>query len=109
MGDVAQALDLHESTISRVVAGTSIDTPRGTWWLKALFSGSMGGDVSAASLRDRLARLVAAEDSAQPLSDEALARALSRGGAEIARRTVAKYRGQLTIPPAFRRKMRDGG
>lgn len=109
MGDVAQALDLHESTISRVVAGTSIDTPRGTWWLKALFSGSMGGDVSAASLRDRLARLVATEDSAQPMSDEALARALSQGGAEIARRTVAKYRGQLTIPPAFRRKMRDGG
>jgi RNA polymerase sigma-54 factor len=109
MADVALALDLHESTISRVVAGTSIDTPRGTWWLKALFSGSMGGDVSAASLRDRLARLVVGEDRAHPLSDEALAQALSQGGAEIARRTVAKYRGLLNIPPAFRRKMRDGG
>lgn len=108
MGDVAQALDLHESTVSRVVAGTSIDTPRGTWWLKALFSGSMGGDVSAATLRDRLSRLVAAEDRAHPLSDEALAKTLSQGGVDIARRTVAKYRDALNIPPAFRRKMRDG-
>jgi RNA polymerase sigma-54 factor len=104
MGDVAVALDLHESTVSRIVAGTSIDTPLGTWWLRGLFSGSMGGDVSAATLRDRLARLVAGEDPARPLSDEALARALSQGGAEIARRTVAKYREGLNIPPAFRRK-----
>ena len=107
MADVAMALDLHESTISRVVAGTSIDTPRGTWWLRALFSGSMGGDVSSATLRDRLARLVAGEDRAKPLSDDALAKVLSQGGADIARRTVAKYRGLLNIPPAFRRKMRD--
>ena len=107
MGDVALALDLHESTISRVVAGTSIDTPRGTWWLKALFSGSMGGDVSAATLRDRLARMVASEDRTKPLSDDVLARALSQGGVDIARRTVAKYRDILGIPPAFRRKMRD--
>jgi RNA polymerase sigma-54 factor len=106
MGDVAVALDLHESTVSRIVAGTSIDTPRGTWWLRGLFSGSMGGDVSAATLRDRLARLVAAEDRAKPLSDEVLAQALSQGGAEIARRTVAKYREGLNIPPAFRRKVR---
>ncbi len=107
MGDVALALDLHESTISRVVAGSSIDTPRGTWWLKALFSGSMGGDVSAATLRDRLARMVAVEDRAKPLSDEALAKALSQGGVDIARRTVAKYRDALGIAPAFRRRMRD--
>jgi RNA polymerase sigma-54 factor len=105
MGDVAVALDMHESTISRVVAGTSVDTPRGTWWLKAMFSGSMGGDVSAASLRDRLARLVASEDRAHPMSDEILAKALSQGGVDIARRTVAKYRGSLNIPPAYRRKM----
>lgn len=105
MGDVALALDLHESTVSRVVAGSSIDTPRGTWWLRALFSGSMGGDVSTVTLRDRLARLVAAEDRTKPLSDEALAIALSAGGAEIARRTVTKYRDAMNIPPAFRRKM----
>ena len=107
MGDVALALDLHESTISRVVAGTSIDTPRGTWWLKALFSGSMGGDVSAATLRDRLVRMVAVEDRAKPLSDEALAKALSQGGVDIARRTVAKYRDTMGIAPAFRRRLRD--
>ena len=107
MADVALALDLHESTISRVVAGTSIDTPRGTWWLKALFSGSMGGDVSAATLRDRLARMVAGEDRTKPMSDDALAKALSQGGVDIARRTVAKYRDALGIAPAFRRKLRD--
>ena len=105
MADVALALDLHESTISRVVAGTSIDTPRGTWWLKAMFSGSMGGDVSAATLRDRLARLVAAENRTKPMSDDALAKALSQGGVDIARRTVAKYRVGLNIPPAYRRKV----
>ena len=109
MADVALALDLHESTVSRVVAGTSIDTPRGTWWLRALFSGSMGGDVSAATLRDRLVRLIAQEDRAKPLSDEVLAQALSQNGVDIARRTVAKYRGTLDIPPAFRRKMQTAG
>ena len=107
MADVALALDLHESTVSRVVAGTSIDTPRGTWWLRALFSGSMGGNVSSATLRDRLARMVASEDRSKPLSDDVLARALSQGGVDIARRTVSKYRDALGIPPAFRRRMRD--
>ena len=67
----------------------------------------MGGDVSAATLRDRLARLVAGENRAKPMSDDALATALSQGGADIARRTVAKYRDALNIPPAFRRKMRE--
>ena len=107
MAEVAEALDLHQSTVSRVVAGTSVDTPHGTWWLRKLFTGGLGeGQVSAAALRDRLQRLVAAEDKGAPLSDEALAAALDAGGGQVARRTVAKYRGMLQIPPAHRRRVR---
>lgn len=107
MAEVAEALDLHESTVSRVVAGTAVDTPRGTWWLRSLFTQAVReGGLSAAALRDRLSRLVAAEDPAAPLSDEALAHALAEGGAPIARRTVAKYRAMLGLPPAHRRRKR---
>ena len=112
MAEVAAALDLHESTVSRVVAGTSVDTPLGMWWLRALFSRGLGGpdadgaQVSGSALRDRLARAVAAEDKAAPLSDAALADKLGQTGAAIARRTVAKYRAMLRIPPAHRRRMR---
>jgi len=105
MADVARSVDLHESTISRVVAGTAVETPRGVWWLRALFGADMGGEVSTAALRDRLSRLVAAEDRARPMADAALAEALSQGGIAVARRTVAKYRAMLHIPPAHRRRM----
>lgn len=107
MAEVAEALRLHESTVSRVVAGTAVDTPRGTWWLRALFTQSVrDGGPSAGALRDRLARLVAAEDPQHPFSDEALAQSLAEGGAPIARRTVAKYRTMLGLPPAHRRRPR---
>lgn len=106
MAGIAEALEVHESTVSRTVAGTAVDTPRGTWWLRALFSGGMGGEVSAAALRERLARLIGAEDPAAPLSDADLAVALSQDGAEVARRTVAKYRAALHIPAAHQRRMR---
>jgi RNA polymerase sigma-54 factor len=113
MAEVATRLTLSESTISRVVAGASVDTPFGTWWLRRLFSGRVGdkdGDgpaVSAAALRDRLARLIAAEDRSAPLSDARLATALAADGPAIARRTVAKYREMLAIAPAHRRKRRS--
>ncbi len=107
MAEVAQALGLHESTISRVVAGTAVDTPRGTWWLRTLFTKAPhDGGPAAGALRDRLARMVADEDADRPLSDEALAKALAEGGAPIARRTVAKYRMMLNLPPAHRRRRR---
>lgn len=107
MADVAEALGLHESTVSRVVAGTAVDTPRGTWWLRALFTqAAQEGGPSAGALRDRLAQLIAAEDPAAPLTDAALARALSDSGAPLARRTVAKYRTLLNLPPAGRRRRR---
>ena len=108
MAEIAEALDLHESTVSRVVAGTSVDTPHGMWWLRLLFSRGLGADqVAGAALRDRLARLVAGEPPRAPLSDEDLAAALSTNGARIARRTVATYRATLGIPPAHRRRQRE--
>ena len=100
MAEVAASLDLHESTVSRVVAGTSIDTPHGLWCLRRLFSPAVGA-VSAAALRDRLAKLVAREPA---WSDERLAVELSGEGALVARRTVAKYRAMLKIPPAHGRR-----
>jgi RNA polymerase sigma-54 factor len=108
MAEVAQALGLHESTISRVVSGTAVDTPRGTWWLRSLFTKApREGGPSAGALRDRLARLVAGEDPDHPLSDDALALALAGDGdPPIARRTVAKYRAMLNLPPAHRRRRR---
>ncbi|MBS3981518.1 MAG: RNA polymerase factor sigma-54 [Rhodobacteraceae bacterium] len=107
MAEVGEALGLHESTISRVVSGTAVDTPRGTWWLRSLFTRApREGGPSAGALRDRLARLVANEDPDAPLSDEALAAALAAGGAPIARRTVAKYRTMLNLLPAHRRRRR---
>lgn len=111
MADLAKTLDLHESTVSRVVAGTSIDTPHGTWWLRQMFSTALGDadgpQVSAAALRHRLARLIAAENPAQPLSDAVLSAGLTQEtGAAIARRTVAKYREMQGIPAAHRRKRR---
>lgn len=109
MADLAEALDLHESTISRAVAGTSLDTPRGTWWLRQMFSKAMGGNgqpiVAAAALRHRLSRLVAAENPERPLGDETLAQALAvETGVTIARRTVVKYREEQGIAPAHRRR-----
>jgi len=110
MADVAGAVGVHESTVSRVVAGTAVDTPRGTWWLRALFTqAAQDGGPAAGALRDRLAQLIAAEDPAAPLTDDALAKALSDSGAPIARRTVAKYRAMLNLPPAGRRKRRSFG
>lgn len=109
MAEVAAALDLHESTVSRVVAGAAIDTPFGVWWLRKLFSAGVG-ETSAAALREALSRQIAAEDAQAPLSDEALALALSAAlGVSIARRTVAKYRSMLGIPVAGRRKARGRG
>jgi RNA polymerase sigma-54 factor len=85
-----------------------VDTPQGTWWLRAMFTGAVReGGPAAGALRERLARLIAAEDPAAPLSDEDLAQALAAGGAPIARRTVAKYRAALKLPPAHRRRLRN--
>lgn len=102
MADVAEALGLHESTVSRVVAGTAVDTPQGTLWLRSLFSGAVGADgVAAAALKARLADLVAEEEAGRPMTDAALAAALGGG---VARRTVAQWREGMGIPSAPQRR-----
>ena len=104
MAEVAGTLDMHESTVSRAVSGTAVDTPGGTLWLRHLFTGAVGAEGAAAgALRVRLARLVAEEDKARPLTDAELALRLDGGGA-VARRTVAKYRDLMGIPPRHRRR-----
>lgn len=105
MSEVAAALGLHQSTISRLVQGTSVDTGNGVYWLRAMFSPAVRrGGPAGAAMRDALSQMIAAEDPAQPLTDAALAEALSGAGAPLARRTIAKYREILGIPPASRRR-----
>jgi RNA polymerase sigma-54 factor len=105
---LAETLGLHESTVSRVVAGVSVATPQGTWRLRSLF-GPQVGDSSAPAIRAQIAELVAAENPSAPLSDRALSEMLAASGRDVARRTVTKYRELLRIPPAgARRRLRRG-
>lgn len=114
MADVAEAVGLHISTISRVVAGASMDSPKGTWWLRRMFSGARGtgeGDsqpqVSAASLRQKICEIISLEDSAKPMTDQSLATALTaETGVTLARRTVAQYREAEGIPSTPYRRRR---
>lgn len=106
--DVAEAVGLHESTISRVTNNKYISTPRGVFELKYFFNtaleGASGISYASTSVRHRIQSLVLEENPKNPLSDERIAQILSQEGVEIARRTVAKYREMLRIPPAFQRK-----
>ena len=107
--DVAEAVEMHESTISRVTANKYIATPRGLFELKyffttALLSASGGESHSAESVRQRIRALVGAEPAEDVLSDDAIVAALRREGVDIARRTVAKYREALRIPSSVQRK-----
>ncbi len=107
--DVADAVELHESTISRVTANKYIATPRGMFELKYFFTTAIGSSEggeshSAETVRWRIRALVAAECSADILSDDAIVSVLRREGMDIARRTVAKYREALHIPSSVQRK-----
>jgi len=105
---VATEINMHESTVSRVTTNKYVQTPRGVFELKFFFSSSLkmddGGEISAKSAKDRIKKIIAAEDAHNPLSDQKIADLLKRGGLNIARRTVAKYREQLNILPARMRK-----
>ncbi len=108
--DVANAVGMHVSTISRVSNGKYIQTPHGVFELKYFFDNKLitdeGADVSVRSVKEKISQLVADEDKAQPLSDQQIAEELSKGGLKIARRTIAKYRGQLKIPSQrYRREL----
>ncbi len=106
--EVADVLDLHESTVSRVTSRKYVQTPRGVYPLKFFFSSSVstttGEEASSRAVKAHISKLVAEEDSKKPLTDAAIVTALKRRGIQIARRTVAKYREQLGILPARMRK-----
>jgi len=112
LNDIAEAVGMHESTISRVTTGSLIQTPRGTLELKAFFSvgvkQSNGNDsTSAASIRHRIKKLIESENPNAPVSDEFIVDTLSGDGIDVARRTVAKYRKLDNIPSSFGRKRRN--
>ncbi|HEV8094610.1 MAG TPA: RNA polymerase factor sigma-54 [Burkholderiales bacterium] len=106
--EIADMLGLHESTISRVTTQKYMATPRGTFELKYFFGSHVatetGGAASATAIRALLRQLVAAEDARAPLSDAQLARILGKQGIVVARRTIAKYRESLLIPPVRQRR-----
>jgi RNA polymerase sigma-54 factor len=107
--DVADAISMHESTISRVTANLMMATPQGTFRLKDFFSAAItmdGNDEgeAATAIRHKLKKLIDSEASESPLSDDTLVKILGGTGIRIARRTVAKYREKLNIPSSFERK-----
>jgi RNA polymerase sigma-54 factor len=106
--DIAEALEMHESTISRVTTQKYMHTPRGTLEFKYFFSShvstSAGGECSSTAIRALIKKLIAAEKPNKPLSDNKIATLLSEQGIEVARRTVAKYRESMGIPPSNERK-----
>jgi RNA polymerase sigma-54 factor len=107
--DVADDIGMHESTVSRVTTNKYIHTPQGVFELKFFFHSGLdsfgGGDsTSSVSVKEIIRKAVAAEDSHKPLTDQQLVDMLEKQEIKIARRTVAKYRQELRIPPASRRK-----
>jgi RNA polymerase sigma-54 factor len=108
MSNVAQAVGVHETTVSRAVSGKYLASPRGLFELKYFFTSgyttSDGESVSNESVRQAIAEIVRAEDARHPLSDQDIVAMLSERGLPIARRTVAKYRDQLGILPSHLRK-----
>lgn len=106
--EIAETLGLHESTVSRVTTQKFMATPRGIFELKYFFGSHVatetGGACSATAIRALLKQLVHAEDCKKPLSDSKIAQILGEQGIVVARRTIAKYRESLNIPPVSQRK-----
>ena len=106
--DVAEAVQMHESTISRVTTNKYMHTHRGVFEFRYFFSShvaaSDGTEMSSTAIRAKIRKLVAAEEPDKPLSDSRIAEILSQEGVQVARRTVAKYREALGIPPSSERK-----
>ncbi|WP_439333839.1 RNA polymerase factor sigma-54 [Vibrio agarilyticus] len=108
LNNVALAVDMHESTISRVTTQKFMHTPRGIFELKYFFSSHVstdnGGECSSTAIRALIKKLVAAENTVKPLSDSKIAALLADQGIQVARRTIAKYRESLGIAPSSQRK-----
>jgi len=108
LNDVAEAVEMHESTISRVTTQKYMHTPRGIFELKYFFSSHVstenGGECSSTAIRAIIKKLIAAENTKKPLSDSKIVDLLAEQGIKVARRTIAKYRDSLSIPPSNQRK-----
>ena len=108
LADIAEAVDMHESTISRVTSRKYMHTPRGIYELKYFFSSHVstnsGGEVSSTAIRALIKKLTAEENPRKPLSDNKIAAILADQNIKVARRTVAKYRESMMIPPSNERK-----
>jgi RNA polymerase sigma-54 factor len=108
LADIAETVEMHESTISRVTTRKYLHTPRGIFELKFFFSSHVGtesgGECSATAIRAIIKKLVAAENPRKPLSDSKIADILGEQGINVARRTIAKYRETLAIAPSNERK-----
>ena len=106
--DIAEAVEMHESTISRVTTNKYMHTPRGVIEFRYFFSSHVaatdGSEMSSTAIRAKIKKLIAQEDPNKPLSDARIAELLSSAGAQVARRTVAKYREALGIAPSSERK-----
>ncbi|HGH3014117.1 TPA: RNA polymerase factor sigma-54 [Legionella pneumophila] len=109
LNDIASALDMHESTVSRVTTQKFINTPRGVFELKYFFSSHVntdsGGECSSTAIRAVIKKLISAENRKKPLSDSKIAQLIGEQGIKVARRTVAKYREAMGIPPSNERKV----
>lgn len=108
LADVAQQVEMHESTISRITTQKYLHSPRGIFELKYFFSSHVntdcGGEASSVAIRALIKKLIASENIAKPLSDSQLANCLAEKGIIVARRTVTKYRELLAIPSSSHRK-----
>ncbi len=108
--DVAEAIEMHESTVSRVTTNKYMHTPRGVFEFKYFFSSHLstvdGKDQSSTSVRAKIRKLIGAENPAKPLSDSKIANTLAEEGINVARRTVAKYRESMKIASSSERKVR---
>ena len=108
LAEIAHAVGMHESTISRVTTRKYLHTPRGIFELKYFFSSHVGtltgGEVSSTAIRALIRRLVADEDPGKPLSDSRIATLLAERNISVARRTIAKYRESMSMPPSSQRK-----
>ncbi|MBM7072258.1 RNA polymerase factor sigma-54 [Shewanella sp. 202IG2-18] len=108
LNDIAEELEMHESTISRVTSKKYMHTPRGIYELKYFFSSHVGtddgGECSSTAIRAFIKKLVDAENTKKPLSDNKMAQLLNEQGINVARRTIAKYREAMMIPPSNQRK-----
>jgi RNA polymerase sigma-54 factor len=110
--DVAEAVEMHESTISRVTTGKYLHTPRGVFEFRFFFSSHVAGEdgagVSSTAIRAKIRRLIAEEPADRPFSDQHIVEMLAADGVQVARRTVAKYREALGIAPSSARRQPAG-